>query len=215
MISPDPFHGSGLPTINNFTGQQDSPEKSMFEAQLEEGLVTGKRNGGSQNDGPGEENSKRQCVREDPLTNVIDFATHTPSTALQQSGSEAPRIDEYSRILGVGWTRIRDDPDVLAATRGFCRYIEKHYPLTGIEILVKGRSLDAYLVKTSQGYFLFKDDLSEGKLVAKEFNLTLIRLSDPEIRYDGESPIRANSEASDNDREEVLVTRDMEMSDIA
>lgn len=216
-ISPDPFHGAGLPTINPFTGQQESPEKQMFESRLEEGLVTGRQDTADQVDGPGDESSKRQCIREESTSNVIDFATMTPSTGSHRQGFQTPQADEYSRILGVGWTKLGEDPDVLAAARGYCRYIENHYPLTNVEILAKSRSLDSYLVKTSGGYYLFKDELTEGRLIAKEFEVTMARLGGSDIRFDGEGPIHAAAETSDAASASAnrMGPSDMEMSDIA
>ena len=100
-------------------------------------------------------------------------------------------IDEYARLLGVGWISLGKDPDVLAALRGYSRYIENHYPLNNVVILVRGKSLESYLIRSSEGYFLFKEDLKEGRLIAKDISETLIKLRSPDIQFDSAGPIYA------------------------
>ena len=133
-------------------------------------------------DGPASQMAKRQCVREESSsTNIIDFATRTP---------------EYTQALGIGWAGLGNDPDVLAAARGYCRYLENHYPLTDTEILAKS-SLEAYLVKTNSGYYLFNDDLTEGRLIAQDFGVTLEKLKTSDIQFDGTASMRATITSKD------------------
>jgi hypothetical protein len=79
-------------------------------------------------------------------------------------------VDDYALALGIGWTKIAsEDPDTQAAARGWVKYIENHYPryVHGAEILSKSKGLNTYLVGCHEGFFLFSDDLLEGRMVAR------------------------------------------------
>ena len=76
------------------------------------------------------------------------------------------RVDDYTLALGICWTKIAsEDPDTQAAARGWVKYIENHYPryVHGAEILPRSKGLNAYLVGCHEGFFLFSDDLLEGR----------------------------------------------------
>ncbi len=90
-----------------------------------------------------------------------------------------PTIDESTQALGIGWTRMTEsDADLQAAARGWAKYIDNHYPeeAHGAKILLKSKGLNAYLVGAEEGFFLFKEDLSEGRLVSRTWERTLANL---------------------------------------
>ena len=195
-ISPELLSGESVPAINPLTGQRTQPGSQVtqwVESKLEERLATARQEPPNQVDGSDSPRVKRKRGSQQSSADSTNFVTAlTPATS---SGLEAPQPDEFTQALGVGWTRLGDDPDVVAAVRGYCRYIENHYPLTNVEILVKSRSLDSYLVKTSGGYYLFNEDLSEGKLIAREFTATLAYLQGSRIQCEGTGPIYAATAA--------------------
>lgn len=93
----------------------------------------------------------------------------------------------------IGWVPLGNDPDFLAATRGHCRFIDKCYPLTNPEIALKNKGKEEYLVKSGEGYYVFKESLKEGRLVAQDHGETLARLQENDVRYDGKEPIYPSS----------------------
>jgi hypothetical protein len=88
------------------------------------------------------------------------------------SDPATPVVDDYTLALGIGWTKIAsEDPDTQAAARGWVKYIENHYPryVYGAEIPSKSKGLNAYLVGCHEGFFLFSDDLLDGRMVARNW----------------------------------------------
>ncbi len=107
------------------------------------------------------------------------------------SGSVEPAIDHFTHLLGVGWARIGADQDVQAAARGWSKYIENHYPLSMVSIVLRSKSLEANLAETKDGYFLFKDDLSEGRLVGSDWETCLANLKRTPIVFQGSDTLKA------------------------
>lgn len=137
--------------------------------------------------------SKRSCIGGDGSSDVSDFAYSTPPTGTQTPGLPTSEVDEYSCLLGVGWKKPSTHPDALAAIRGFCKYIDKHYPLRDVEIMLQHKSREQYLVKASEGYFLFSEDLAQGRLISREYWTALARLQDAIPQFDGPEPVCASS----------------------
>lgn len=107
------------------------------------------------------------------------------------SGFSEPIVDQFTHLLGVGWARISDDKDVQAAARGWSKYIENHYPLSGVKIVLRSKGLEANLAETEHGYFLFKDDSSEGQLVGSDWETCLANLQRKPIAFQGLETLKA------------------------
>lgn len=107
------------------------------------------------------------------------------------SGLSEPRVDHFTHLLGIGWARISDDKDVQAAARGWSRYIENHYPLSMVRIVLRSKGLEANLAETANGFFLFKDDLSEGQLVGSDWETCLANLQRKPIAFQGSETLKA------------------------
>jgi len=215
-ISPDLLHGRDIPTINPLVGQQElsrSQTGRFIESKLMEGLVTGKKEASDEIDHSGP-SAKRNCVGEEASSSMMDISNIISSAAPRNSSLESPRIDEYAQALGVGWTKMGDDPDVLAACRGYSRYIENHYLLTNVEVLVRSKSLDSFLVRTARGYYLFNEELTEGRLVAKEFDVTLEKLKSPTIQFDGVPIYTSAAPEASPSKDDEMEASDMEMSEV-
>lgn len=103
-----------------------------------------------------------------------------PMTASSDSIAQ-PIVDDFTFHLGIGWSRISEDEHIQAAARGWARYIENHYPVNDAKILLESRGLQSYLVETAEGYFLFAENLRQGRLVSKtpERALQNLKLSPP------------------------------------
>ncbi|QPH04478.1 hypothetical protein C2857_001511 [Epichloe festucae Fl1] len=92
-------------------------------------------------------------------------------------------IDNFTVHLGIGWRSISDDGHYQAAARGWARFIENSYGLTGVRICLESKGLQSYLVETSNGYFLFAENLRRGRLVSAtaEGALRNLKLSPPQF----------------------------------
>lgn len=119
----------------------------------------------------------RKARRRDyPSPNELQTGRWKDATISPKSCPVGPVIDNITIMLGVGWSRVNGDQDVLAAARGCARFIERHYPLSAAKILLKSKALDASLVETTEGYYLFQEDLNQGRLVSKNWDTCLANL---------------------------------------
>lgn len=96
-----------------------------------------------------------------------------------------PIVDDFTFHLGIGWSRISDDEHIQAAARGWARYIENHYPVTNAKVLLESRGLQSYLVEATEGYFLFAENLRQGRLVSKLADQALQNLKSSPPAFDG------------------------------
>ena len=121
--------------------------------------------------------------------------------AVNASPATESSTDGLMRQLGLGWRSVGGDNTLQAGTRGWARYIETHYHLTNIEILAQSNSHgNAYLVGTHEGYYLFREDLSEARLVARHYHDLPTRLQGPQPQFEGPEPILAASSPINNPR---------------
>lgn len=104
-----------------------------------------------------------------------------------------PVVDEFTVHLGIGWAQLNADEHIQAAARGWQRYIENHFPVTNAKIRLQSRGLNAYLVEASEGFFLFADDLREGRLVSRNAYCALQNLKTAPPVFDGETMTAAES----------------------
>ncbi|KAK4187597.1 hypothetical protein QBC35DRAFT_532415 [Podospora australis] len=115
-----------------------------------------------------------------------------PMTASSDSIGQ-PIVDDFTFHLGIGWSRISEDEHIQAAARGWARYIENHYPVTNAKILLESRGLQSYLVEATEGYFLFAENLRQGRLVSTTSERTLQNLKTSPPVFDGLTTMEASS----------------------
>jgi len=107
-----------------------------------------------------------------------------------------PVIDHFSHLLGVGWNRISPDPDTQAATRGWARYIENHYHLSDVEIMLTSKAFEGACLVCARngahkGYFLFSEDLGQARLVAYNWDICVGRLQSSPLTFQTEETLMA------------------------
>ena len=137
---------------------------------------------------------RRKYQRREPSTVKDAMTNRSPKVAVDE-----PVIDQFTHLLGVGWTRIGSDPDVQKATRGWVKFIENHYQLQDVEILLTSKALEgASLVfaregstTAQEGYFLFSETLSEGRLVADNWETCVGRLQSSPINFQTDETLKA------------------------
>lgn len=119
--------------------------------------------------------------------------TSSPGRENSPEAPSAPVIDEFTLHLGVGWAQLSADEHIQAAARGWQKYIENHFLINDAKIRLQSRGLSAYLVEAREGFFLFADDLREGRLVSRNAYCALQNLKSSPPRFDGETIAAAAS----------------------
>ncbi|KAF7512874.1 hypothetical protein GJ744_011977 [Endocarpon pusillum] len=197
-IPEEPIYGEGMVLLNPSTGISISAESqtgTWYEEKVEAGSASL----------PGIEDrprmpTSRKSVRLDhaapPSPRPDDIVAAVAPESLPKSSSSAsyPTIDDFTYALGIGWTRLAtEDPDIQAAARGWARYLENHYSrrIHGAEILLKSKGLTAYLVGCQDGFYLFSEDLLEGRLVGRNWESCLSNLQANPITFEGAEVLRA------------------------
>lgn len=135
--------------------------------------------------------SRRKFQRHDMLKGTLGKKPVTNLAASLRSDFKDPAIDQFTRLLGVGWAQIGEDKDVRAAARGWAKYIENHYPLSAVNIVLRSKGLEACLAEAEGGYFLFKEDLSEGQLVGCNWETCLANLQRTPVVFEGSEALTA------------------------
>ena len=197
VVSPEPIYGEGMVLINPSTGVSTSAESqtgTWYEDKLEaEALATLEVNELAA--AHATERSvmpMRKCQRRDTSSTLDSSDTgHSHASDLSKLGPDEPVVDHFTHLLGVGWARVSTDPDIQAAARGYAKYIENHYPLNTVAVVLKSRGLDAYLVQEAGGFYLFKEDLSEGQLVGSDWEKCLSNLQRAPMVFEGVETLKA------------------------
>ncbi len=143
-----------------------------------------------------------------------------PATSMTSDAIAQPIVDAFTLHLGIGWSRLSDNGQIQAAARGWARYIENHFPVTEPKIRLESKGLESYLVEAHEGYFLFAENLRQGRLVSKDSQRTLENLKTSPPIFDGteimvaaESPRPSEPEPVVNHSHDAAHTDvDMDMS---
>jgi hypothetical protein len=194
-IPEEPIYGEGMVLLNPSTGISISAE-SQTGTWYEEKVETESKPPSSLENRPPMPSS-RKSVRLDLAApappRLDDIAAAVAPESPPKSSTSHPTIDDFTYALGIGWTRITsEDPDIQAAARGWARYLDNHYSrhIHGAEILLKSKGLNAYLVGCRQGFYLFSEDLLEGRLVGSSWEACLNNLRSHPISFEGEGVLR-------------------------
>ncbi len=149
--------------------------------------------------------TKSLCADGDPIAPPRQkYQRRESSTVKAASSPQAtititePVIDHFSHLLGVGWNRIGPDPDTQAATRGWARYIENHYHLSDVDILLTSKAFEGACLVCARngahkGYFLFSEDLGQARLVAFNWDVCVGRLQSSPLMFQTDEMLMAAS----------------------
>ena len=129
--------------------------------------------------------SSTSAIAEEVMSNG---ALMTPITA---SPANEPTIDDFTRHLGIGWSLLSANEDIQAAARGWTKFINNHFPVADAKIRLQSRGLASYLVEANEGYFLFGEDLKQGRLVSTSLGKTWENLRGPVPVFDGDVVMEA------------------------
>ncbi|ATY67236.1 hypothetical protein A9K55_000160 [Cordyceps militaris] len=117
---------------------------------------------------------KLQRMGSDEAPTAASRGSVSPTTPAPESNG--PVIDNFTLHLGIGWRKISDDDHIQAAARGWAKFIENHYPLSDVQICLESKGLQSYLVKATDGFFLFSEDLRQARLVSHNAETALRNL---------------------------------------
>ncbi|CAK7268064.1 hypothetical protein SEPCBS119000_002871 [Sporothrix epigloea] len=128
-----------------------------------------------------------------PKNGLRDASPKSMNGSFTASGTSQPIVDDFTLHLGIGWNRLSDDEHIQAAARGWARFIENHFPVTAPKILLESKGLESYLVEAREGYFLFAENLRQGRLVSCDPQRALANLRQSPPTFDSEHTIIASS----------------------
>ncbi|KAG6029561.1 hypothetical protein E4U41_000317 [Claviceps citrina] len=122
-----------------------------------------------------------------PLCSTLHQPTSEPSSGDIPSamGHGALIIDDFTVHLGIGWRSISGDEHIQAAARGWARFIENNFGLTGVRICLESKGLQSYLIEASNGYYLFAENLRQGRLVSSTAEGALANLQFSPLQFEG------------------------------
>lgn len=199
-IQEEPIYGEGMTLLNPSTGHALSAETqtgTWYEEKAAEEEELAKQAAAT----AAAERPKMPVGRKSArlshssLRVALDMPNGNPSApASPPKSTPNTEIDEATIALGIGWTKLSsDDPDIVAAARGWARYLDVHYSsqIHGAEILLKNKTLDAYVVGCQEGFFLFQEDLLRGQLVGRTWENTLANLRSQPMQFEGTEILQA------------------------
>ncbi|KAK5046334.1 hypothetical protein LTR84_008478 [Exophiala bonariae] len=192
----EPIYGEGMVLINPKTGVSVSAESqtgTWYEEKAEKTALIEEI--AAANFRPKMPTSRKSVrLSQHSIRIPFDTLAGTAPASPPKTATERPECDEATIALGIGWTKIESEDDAIqAAARGWARYLDNHYArnIHGAQILLKSSGLNAYLVGSQEGYFLFSEDLLEGKLVGRTWETCLQNLKSHPMAFEGEEILRA------------------------
>ncbi|KAI6711139.1 hypothetical protein JHW43_006346 [Diplocarpon mali] len=130
--------------------------------------------------------STTPAIPEEPSCTGLAVSPGSPERHME------PTVDDFTRHLGIGWSSINNSgDDIQAAARGWAKFIENHFPVTNANIRLSSKGLASYLVESNEGYFLFAEDLKQGRLVSTNLEKTWVNLSSPVPIFDSDLVLEA------------------------
>ncbi|KAL3482332.1 hypothetical protein BJX99DRAFT_216840 [Aspergillus californicus] len=232
----EPIYGEGMKLINPRTGLAISAESqtgTWYEEALEKSMASVSRTNASSQasrkvqrmdpsapslDDIALQRIQRQVNESDSDDNcrVLDFSSRS-----NPFSSDEPLVDDATRLLGISWQRVHanNDTDMAAAVRGWKKYIDRQFSsyLADSEILMKNRALNAYLVSARPiiplagfaqmpAFYLFKNDLTQGQLVASSWESCLRNLHSSPIMFEGAEVLTASDKSLNSANQNLLAS---------
>lgn len=197
-IQEEPIYGEGMTLLNPSTGLVLSAETqtgTWYEEKVAEEEELAKQAAvAAEAERPKMPFGRKSArLSQSSIRLALDMP-HPSAPASPPKSAPSTEIDEATIALGIGWTKMSsDDPDLVAAARGWARYLDVHYSsqIHGAEILLKNKTLDAYLVGCQEGFFLFQEDLLRGQLVGRTWETTLVYLRSQPMQFEGTEVLQA------------------------
>lgn len=217
----EPIYGEGMVLLNPRTGLGVSAESqtgTWYEENAEQSVVTAppvaKSTGASDVQGrksqrldpsaPGLDDISLSSVHK-RLQSTTNDDNRDLNTGNRSNPLDEPLVDDATRLLGISWQRINNDPndDMAPAVRGWKKYVDIQYSahLQDCQMLMKSRSLNAFLVAArpttfvtpanSPAYYLFSEDLDQARLVGSTWETCVQNLQSSPVLFEGTEVLSA------------------------
>ncbi|KAL9125182.1 MAG: hypothetical protein Q9217_005577 [Psora testacea] len=128
---------------------------------------------------------RRKILRHAAITDI--GGNDKPDDSNTPPTNESKEVDEYARLLGIGWAAPGDDSAGVASMRGFHRFIENNFSLTNVKIVAQHKKELVNLVQAAQGWFAFTDDLRRGQRLAGTKDQAIVNLKENPVKFEGKS----------------------------
>ena len=192
----EPIYGEGMVLLNPKTGMGVSAESqtgTWYEQKADEQIL--KDEIAAANFRPKLPTSRKSVrLSQNSIRIPTDLIGGSAPASPPKTAVDRPECDEATLALGIGWTKISsEDEPIQAAARGWAKYLENHYSryIHGAQIILKSSGLNAYLVSCQEGYYLFSEDLLEGKLVGRTWDTCIQNLRSYPMKFEGEEVLKA------------------------
>ncbi|MCJ1473703.1 hypothetical protein MMC13_002354 [Lambiella insularis] len=200
-------YGEGMTVINASTGRSSSAESQTgtwweenLEIERKASIKAAQSHLQSAKNTPARPTKSLRLESLPPPLHQADSPTSDDLSTGSQS-CESPGYDAVTLLLGIGWKSIGKEEDTQAAAKGWAKYIENHYAsLSKVQLLLKSDAHQAFLGKATedasnvegvQGFYLFSEDLNEGRLVAQNWKMCVTNLKVSSIAFEGQEILRA------------------------
>ena len=130
-----------------------------------------------------EDRPRRKISRQAAATDI--GVTDQPDDRNASSAEGSKEIEEYARLLGIGWSAPGRNPAAVASMRGLHRFIENNYPLTGVKIVAQNRKDLVHLIQAVEGWYLFTDDLRGGQRLAGTKEQAIRNVKQSPVKFEG------------------------------
>ena len=129
----------------------------------------------------------RKSTRLDKDVPGLDDIAHANSSSMIKDAPVEPTIDGATHALGIGWTVVRGNAALEITSKAYAKFIENHYPLVSVEMLLHSSGMPAYLISATRdgqiAFYLFEEDLKRGQLLAIDFQDAIARLQTRPIAF--------------------------------
>lgn len=215
--APKPIYGEGMGFLNPQTGmaEKTAANAPVFSSpavpqKSDSSVLQGRKLQRRDASPPGLTDITVATIEKKLRSSGQDEDNHRKSKLNHSFNSQEPLVDDFTHILGISWQRVEStDEDMAAAIRGWAKYIDNHFSthIRDSKILLKHRGLNAYLVggqtaatdvdmnghgpvHTQQVYYLFNENLSEARLVARNWDACLQNLRSAPMMFEDNSIVR-------------------------
>ena len=192
----EPIYGEGMVLLNPRTGLSVSAESqtgTWFEEKVDETVL--KEEVAAAYTRPKLPTSRKSVrLSQSSLRLPLDTTVAVAPASPPKTAVERPEVDEATIALGIGWTKMESESNFLqTAARGWARYLDNHYTrdIHGAQFLLRNAGLDAYVVGCQEGFFLFGENLLEGKLIGRTWESCVQNLRHSPIAFEGADILRA------------------------
>ena len=195
---PEPVYGEGMTLLNPSNGLAISAESqtgTWYEEQLEIERLAAAQAADSAARYPADDSTLPRCKfqRRSPSSDAGVREHPNPSNHIKDpaNSSDDPALDNISHSIGE-WACVSEDQLVRSASRGWAKFVERYHPsLNNVEVLLRFKARDQCLIRANEGFFLFKEDLTEGQLVAQTWERAVANLKAEPPIFEGQEILRA------------------------